>query len=132
MKENLSEKTKDEQGQVSFYLMSQPPSRPINTIPLNYCHNRMDQPVKRKIHTHTSTNFVCCQCFSLTHTDIFQCLLKQGPCSKHFVVMYVELIAQLEGSIRKLWVIKQEVKSVKMNVSTWVEMCHNPTSYDVM
>lgn len=43
-----------------------------------------------------------------THTHWhFQCLLKQGPCGKHFAVMYVQLIAQPERSLRKSWVIKQ-------------------------
>lgn len=57
-------------------------------------------------HTHTSTNFVSCSFIFNTHWH-FQCLLEQGLCSEHFVVMHVQLIARLQRSIRKLGVIKR-------------------------
>lgn len=61
----------DRQRQVSFCLISHPPSGPINTISQNYCHNRMNCPAMQRIltHTHTHTRSHSCS-LSHTHTQI--------------------------------------------------------------
>lgn len=63
----------DRQRQVSFCLISHPPSGPINTISQNYCHNRMNCPAMQRILTHSLA-------LALSHTHTLKfCMLLICP-----------------------------------------------------